>query len=176
LTATVAEKKVALIPRVIIQGRMGMNEYALLLTDKQSIFVLEKGSKSGIAGAIGGVVAAAIAEAAASRKTFDYEKESVEDLLRNTKNIAIPHDALEVIKIKKGFLGPVHRMEVKYQVGNKGKKLRAFLNAPGEHIKQRKGEGTARKQIHLDYAKKVQDAYRQVLSPPRFESVMSSRL
>ena len=170
------EKKVGLIPRIVIRGRMGPNEYALLVTDKQSILVLEKGSKSGIARALGGTVAAVIADAAATRKTFDYEKESVEDLVRNPKNMAIPHDALEVMKIKKALLGPVHRMEVKYQAGTKRKKVKAFLLPPGEHTKQRKREGAGRGEIHYDYAKKVQDVYRQVLSPPRFESVMSSRL
>ena len=66
-----AEKRIALIPRVVVQGKMGLNEYALLVTDKRSILVLEKGSKSGIAGALGGAVGAAIANAAASRKSFD---------------------------------------------------------------------------------------------------------
>ncbi len=176
MTASIAEKKVALIPRVVLSGRMGMNEYALLVTDKQSVLVLEKSSKAGMAGAFGGVIAATIAEAAATRKTFDYEKESVEDLVRNPKNLAIPHEALETVKMKKLFLGPVYRMDVKYQAGTKRKKLKAFLRPPVEHAKQRKSEGVGRKQIHYDYAKKVQDVYRQVLSPPRFESVMSSRL
>ena len=61
-----AEKRIALIPRVVVQGKMGLNEYALLVTDKRSILVLEKGSKSGIAGALGGAVGAAIANAAAT--------------------------------------------------------------------------------------------------------------
>ena len=30
-----------------------------------------------------------------------------------------------------------------------------------------------RKQIHYDYAKKVQDVYQNALSPPRFQSVMA---
>src|SRR5205807_4925447 len=90
-----AEKRIALIPRVVVQGKMGLNEYALLVTDKRSILVLEKGSKSGIAGALGGAVGAAIANAAASRKSFDYETENPESFAINPKNVVIPHDSLD---------------------------------------------------------------------------------
>lgn len=170
------EKKVALIPRLVVRGRMGENEYALLVTDKRSILVHERGSKAGLAGAMGGVVAATIANAVATRKTFDYEKENVEDLVRNPKNIAIPHEALEMVKMKKMLIGPLYRMEVKYQAPDKRKTIKGALQPPSEHVKQKKGEGIGKKQAYFDYAKKVQDVYRQVLSPPRFETVMSSKL
>jgi len=79
--------------------------------------------------------------------------------------------------LKKAFLGPVFRMEVKYQaLNNKRKKIKAFLNPPGEHVKQKKQEGSGRKQIHYDYAKKVHDVYKQALSPPRYETVVSSKM
>ena len=152
-TGSSAEKRIALIPRVVVQGKMGLNEYALLVTDKRSILVLEKGSKSGIAGALGGAVGAAIANAAATRKTFDYENENPESFAINPKNVVIPHDSLELIQLKKAFLGPVFRMEVKYQApNNKRKKIKGFLNPPGEHVKQKKQEGGDKKQIHYDYA------------------------
>ena len=172
-----AEKRIALIPRVIVQGKMGLNEYALLVTDKRSILVLEKGSKSGIAGALGGAVGAAIANAAASRKSFDYETESPESFANNPKNVVIPHDSLELIQLKKGMFGSVYRMEVKYQApNNKRKKIKGFLRPPGEHVKQKKQEGGEGKQIHFDYAKKVHDVYKQALSPPRYETVVSTKL
>ena len=171
-----AEKRIALIPRVVVQGKMGLNEYALLVTDKRSILVLEKGSKSGIAGALGGAVGAAIANAAATRKSFDYENENPESFAINPKNIVIPHDALELIKMKKAMLNPTYRMDLRYQIPNKSKKIKAFLSPPGEHVKQKKQEGTGRKQIHFDYAKKVHDVYKQVLSPSRYDAVMSTRL
>ncbi len=166
-----------MIPRVIVQGKWGPNEYALLVTDKRSILVLEKGSKAGVAGALGGAVGAAIASAASSRKSFDYENENPESFAINPKNVVIPHDSLLSIQLKKGFLGPIIRMEVKYQAPNdKGKTVKAFLNPPGEHVKQKKNEGGEKKQIYYDYAKKVDDVYKQALSPPRYGTVMSSKL
>src|SRR3989442_10039312 len=113
-----AEKRIALIRRIVVQGKMGLNEYALLVTDKRSILDLEKGSKSGIAGALGGAVGAAIANAAATRKTFDYENENLESFAINPKNLVIPHDSLEMIQMKKAFLNPVYRMKLRYQAPN----------------------------------------------------------
>jgi len=172
-----AEKRIALIPRVIVATRMGPSEYALLVTDRRSILVLEKSSKAGLAGAVGGAIGAAIAQAAATRKSFDYENENLESFAINPKNLVIPHDSLEMIQMKKAFLNPVYRMKLRYQApNNKSKKINAFLRPPGEHVKQKKQEGGKGKQIHYDYAKKVQDVYKQALSPPRYESVVSSRL
>src|SRR5437867_5621737 len=47
------ERKVGLIPRLFVQGKWGPKEYALLVTDKRSILVLEKESKAGLGGALG---------------------------------------------------------------------------------------------------------------------------
>jgi hypothetical protein len=63
-----------------------------------------------------------------------------------------------------------------YQLGDNGKKLKTFLRPPGKLVKQQKQRGIGKKQVHLDYAKKVQSVYQAVLSPPHFESVMNSRL
>jgi hypothetical protein len=156
---------------------MGPKEYALLVTDKRSILVLEKDSKAGLAGALGGSVGAAVAHAVATRKSFDYEREDLQSFAANPKNLVIPHESLETIQLKKALLNPVYRMRVNYQTNeNKRKKVNAFLRPPGELVKQQKQQGTSKKQIHLDYAKKVQEVYRQVLSPPRLETVMSTRL
>jgi hypothetical protein len=171
------ERKIALIPKVVVTSRMGPKEYALLVTNARSILVLEKDSKAGLAGMAGGVIGSAIAQAAATRKTFDYEKGDLQWFAANPKNLIIPHQAMEKIKMKKAFLNPVYRMQVHYRTAvNDRKKINAFLRPPGELVSQQKAQGLGRGQIHLDYARKVQEVYRQVLSPPHFETVMSSRL
>ncbi len=171
-----SEKKIGLIPKIVVASRMGPSEYALLITDKRSIFILEKSSKAGLAGAVGGVIGAAIAQAAATRKTFDYANESIDNLAINPKNIVVPHDSLQSFRLrKKAFLNPVFRMQIEYQYENgKSKKLKTLLSPPSEHLKQRKQEGVGRKQIHYDYMSKVLEAYKQALSPPRYETVIGS--
>src|SRR2546422_531770 len=89
-----SEKKIGLIPKVVVASRMGPSEYALLITDKRSIFILEKSSKAGLAGAVGGVVGAAIAQAATTRKAFDYANESIDNFAINQNNIVVPHESL----------------------------------------------------------------------------------
>jgi hypothetical protein len=170
-----SEKKIGLIPKVVVASRMGPSEYALLITDKRSIFILEKSSKAGLAGSVGGVVGAAIAQAAATRKTFDYANESIDNFAINPKNIVVPHDSLQSFRLKKAFLNPVYRMRIEYQhEKGKSKKLKTLLYPPSEHFKQRKQEGVGRKQIHYDYMSKVLDVYKQALSPARYETVIGS--
>lgn len=156
---------------------MGPKEYAMLVTDRRSILVLEKDSKAGLGHALGGVIGAAVANAVATRKSFDYEHQDLEVFAANPKNLSIPHLALHSIKMKKALLNPVYRMQVQFQMGGeKRKKMKAFLSPPGELVKQKKQQGLGKKQIHHEYAKKVQDVFKQVLSPPSFETVMVSRL
>ena len=143
---------------------MGPKEYAAIITDKRSIFILEKSSKAGIAGALGGGIAAAIAQAAATRRTADYEQGDLGAFAADPKNMVIPHEALERIQVKKNFLGPIYRLNIQFKtIEEKSKKVKGHLTPPSEHTKQKKQEGLGRKQIHYGYAKKVQELYQRAL-------------
>ncbi len=156
---------------------MGPKEYALLVTDKRSILVLEKESKAGIAGALGGAAGVLIAQGLAKERSFDYTQADPQSLSMDSKNLTISHDVLQGLRMKKALIGPLFRFELQYKTTDgKDKKLKGQLAPPGAHVKQRKQEGRGKKQIYYDYAKSVQDVYRNALSPPRFESVMASRL
>jgi len=89
------ERKVGLIPRLFVQGKWGPKEYALLVTDKRSILVLEKESKAGIGGALGGAAGALIAGAAAKSRSFDYGQADPQSLAMDGKNLTIPHESLQ---------------------------------------------------------------------------------
>lgn len=161
-----SEKKVGLIPKVVVPGRMGPKEYAFLITDRRTILVLEKSSKAGLAGAIGGGIAAAVAQAAASRRTFDYEQAQPDTLASDAKNMWIPHNALQRLEVKKAFLGPTYRFNIQYKTNEgKNKKLKGQLIPPSELVKERKREGAGKKTIYQDYARKVQEVYQKALPP-----------
>ncbi|TLY38815.1 MAG: hypothetical protein E6K61_11095, partial [Nitrospirae bacterium] len=96
-----------LIPRLFVQGKWGPKEYALLVTDKRSILVLEKESKAGIGGALGGAAGALIAGAAAKSRSFDYAQADPQSLAIDSKNLTISHESLQGIRMKKRFIGPV---------------------------------------------------------------------
>jgi len=171
------ERKVGLIPRLVVAGKWGPKEYAILVTDKRTILVLEKESKSGIGGALGGAAGALIASAADRNRSFDYGQADPQSLATDPKNLTITHETLQRLLTKKRFIGPVYKLELHYHSNEgKGKKLKGFLMPPGVHVKQRKQEGIGRGQIYADYAKKLQEVYRNALSPPRFETVMGSHM
>jgi hypothetical protein len=171
------ERKVGLIPRLVVTGKWGPKEYAILVTDKRTILVLEKESKSGIGGALGGAAGALIASAADRNRSFDYGQADPQSLATDSKNLTITHENLQKLLTKKRFIGPVHKLEMYYQTNEgKRKKLKGFLMPPGIHVKQRKREGAGRGQIYADYAQKLQEVYRNALSPPRFETVVGSHI
>ncbi len=158
------EKKVGLIPRITVQGSLGPKDYAVLVTDRRSIFVLESSSKAGIAGAIGGVIGAAVAQAATSRRTFDYERSEPDVLATDPKNFVISHQFLEKIEMKKGMIGPIYRFNIEYKTQEgKGKKVKGQLVPPNELWRQRKQEGVPGRVVYHDYASKVQEVYQRAL-------------
>jgi hypothetical protein len=170
---SLGERKVALIPRLVVPGKWGPKEYAIFVTDKRSILVLEKESKTGLGGALGGAAGALIASAADKSRSFDYNQMEPQALVADPKNLTITHERVQRIQIKKRFIGPVHRLEIHYQSEDgKSKKVKGFLIPPGAHMKRRKQEGTGRGQIYADYAQSMKDVYKNALSAPHFASIM----
>jgi hypothetical protein len=169
------ERKVGLVPRLIVAGKWGPKEYAILVTDQRTILVLEKESKAGLGGALGGAAGSIIASAATKSRSFDYAQLDPQSLAGDTKNITIPHEALQGVRTKKRFIGPVYGLEFRFQtVEGKSKTVKGHLIPPGAHMKQRKQDGTSRKQIYYDYTRKAQDLYQAALSPARFQTLFTS--
>jgi hypothetical protein len=170
------EKKVGLIPRLVLQGKLGPKEYAVLVTDKRSIFVQEISSKAGL-GAAFGVVGAVAASAATSRRTFDYEKEDPDLLATDPKNFVILHHALERLEMKKGMIGPIVRFNVEYRTADrKNKTVKGQLPPPITLWKQKKQEGERKEVTCLDYAKSVQDVYQRALPAVAFAEIADWKL
>lgn len=156
------ERKIGLAPRVMAQGAMGPKEYAVLVTDKRSIFVLELKSKAGIGGVLGGAIGALIASAADSRRILDYENENPEMLASEKGSIAIPHDSLEHVRFKSGTLG--NSMHIKYRTeAGKTKKLEVSLVPPSDYIRERKDTGVKGKAAMQEYVNEVQSLFRRAL-------------
>jgi hypothetical protein len=161
----ILEKRIGLIPKVVVSGGMGPKEYAVLLTDQKSLFVLEKKTKAGLGYAIGGIVGAAIANTLASPgKTFDYENVSLDQLAAEKDNIVVPHSRVERIRVKNGFSSSVLRMEYVDSMGKK-RKLQALLVPPPELIAQKKQEGLKLKAVRAEYSRSATRAFDIALPP-----------
>ncbi len=158
------ERKVAVVPRVVVAGALGPREYGILLTDERTIFVLESASKAGLGAVLGGAVGAAVAGGLATRKYVDYEHEDLERLASDEANIAVPHQAIRSLEIKKTLGSHVLRMEY-VRADGKSKKIAAQIVPNQELFRQGKSTGLRAKEVSEDYARKVQDAFRQALPP-----------
>lgn len=159
------ERKVGLIPYLVVPGAMGMKEYGVLLTDRQTIFVLEKKSSAGMGYAIGGVIGAAIANAASTRRAVDYENTPPEMLASDPKNIAVPHEAVNTLRLKRSF-GGSYGLQLEYtDPAGKRRKVQALVSPPPELVKQQRAAGVKAKDATAAYAGKVREAFLAALPP-----------
>ncbi len=158
------EKKIGLIPRVLTTGYGGVKEHAILVTDQRSIVVLEKGARTRVAWAIGGAIGSAVAQAMTTRKEVDYSSTNPDILAADKNNTTIPHTAISRIRLTMGFFRGAPKLHIEYAPPNgKTRKFNALLEPPSELMRQRKREGLGRKQVLLEYAAKVRDAYQASL-------------
>lgn len=157
------ERRVGLIPRVMMSGALGPKEYGVLVTDQRTIFVLERRSSAVVGGAIGGAIGAIIADALTSQeRTFDYENEDLERLVSDENNVAVPHAQVRRIRLKKGFSGCSLLMEYGDPAG-KRRKIKAMLIPPLELVQRRKKEGVKGKMVVADYARGAQKVFERAL-------------
>jgi hypothetical protein len=155
------ENRVALIPRVMMKGAMGPKDYGLLITDRRSLFVLEKASKAALLGVLGDALLS-------DKKTFDYSSEDIERLALDQHNTVVPHESIQKLHLKKGFSS--YTMSSGYVLlvdftDNSGKtrSVKAFLTPTNEFLAAKKGEGMDKKTAAEEYAKSARRAFEQAL-------------
>lgn len=158
------EAKVAHIPRIIVSGATGLRDYGLLVTDRRSIFVLETSGKELIGGVLGGAVGAAIARAASSKTSVDYDYASPGALAMMPKSVVVPHESIRRIALRRKF--GAHRLRIDYvREDGKEKKFEAIVRPPERQLKESKARGVKPKQTIAEYADNVKRAYQQALPP-----------
>ncbi len=159
------ERKVGVVPKVVVTGALGPKEYGLLLTDQRMIFVLEKASKMGVGAVLGGVIGAAIAEAATDRREYVYADADPAVLAQDEKNMVVAHSSIQKIRMKKN-LGGAYQLIIEYaSEEGKTKKLGGFLNPPQDLLDKRKAEGVKSKVVVEEYARRAQEALKLALPP-----------
>jgi len=158
------ERKIALIPRVVVAGAMGPRDYALLLTSSRSIFVLENASRAGIGAVLGGAIGAAMAEAMTERKCNDYGRADPSALVADDKNMCIPHSSVNGLELKKKWSGYNIRFDYTDASG-KSKKIVGTLAMPDELAARKKAEGVKVAAALEEYAKMARQAIELAMPP-----------
>lgn len=157
------ERKIALIPRVIMKGAMGPKEYGVLLTDQRAIFVLENASKAALLGVLGEALLS-------DKKVVDYQTENLDALAADEKNVVVPYVGIQKLHMKKGFssytMSTMYTLLIDYtDQSNKSKSVKAFLQPSQEQMKKKKAEGVDGKGAIEEYAKNAKKALEQAMPP-----------
>ncbi|TMI59633.1 hypothetical protein E6H12_11465 [Candidatus Bathyarchaeota archaeon] len=96
------ERKVALVHRVIMPDKDYPKEYALLLTDRRSIFILQRKTRSSFVLRGEMRYGTALVTDVEPKTLEDYENASLESLAVEASNITVPHDAVISLVMTKG--------------------------------------------------------------------------
>jgi hypothetical protein len=124
------------------------------------------GNAAQVIGAVpGAVVGALIADAAARRRSLDWERTEPSALASDRKNITVPHAALQRLGLKKSWADPYHLRAEYTDPKGKRKKLDFVVVPPGDYVKRRKGQGVTAKDAKREYAKQLVSAFRRALPP-----------
>ena len=178
----VLERKLALVHRVIVPDKDYPKEYAILVTDRRSIFIRQKKTRSSFVLRGEMRYGTALVTDVQPKTLEDYEKTSLKSLATDASNIAIPHDTVISLVMTKGepnfrlqdlFIWltmkrqghkfNVYDFEMNYRdSGNQETKLRFYMVPLGVYFKPRRQTQT-RETILREYAIDVLQIFQNVL-------------
>ena len=179
---TVPERKLALVHRVIMPDKDYPKEYALLVTDRRSIFISQEKTRSSFVLRGEMRYGTALVTDVQPKTLEDYENASLESLAVEASNITVPHDAVISLLMTKGepnfrlqdlFIWltmrrqghkfHVYDFEMDYRdSANQETKLRFYMVPLGVYFKPRR-ETQTREAILRDYAVDALQIFREVL-------------
>jgi hypothetical protein len=96
------ERKLALVHRVIVPDKDYPKEYAILVTDRRSIFIRQRKTRSSFVLRGEMRYGTALVTDVESKTLEHYEQASLDSLAADASNIAIPHDAVISLFMTKG--------------------------------------------------------------------------
>ena len=187
--AAEAERRITLIHRVLIPDEDYPKEYAILVTDKQSVFVRQPRTRSGFVLRGEMKFGTALVTDVVPKTLEAYEQTSLESLATDTANLVVPHQALTSFAMKtdkvkfrlmdffqwltmrmQKEIFQVYNFEMKLQQGAAQATGINFYAVPiGAYFKPRR-ETQTRETILREYATEILEIYRKVL-PARIRSV-----
>ncbi len=182
------EKRVAIIHRVIIPDEDFPKEYSVLVTDRRSILIRQRKTRSNFVLRGEMRYGTALVTDVVPKTLEDYEKTSLESLASGSENLTIPHSSVlslvqkkEVPKFRlrdtfiwltmrrQGGIFQVYYLEITFlKSKNEQRKVQMYMVPLGAYFKPRRQTQT-RETILREYALEAVQSYRQVL-PAGIES------
>jgi hypothetical protein len=99
---TVPERRLALVHRVIVPDKDYPKEYAVLVTDRRSIFIRQEKTRSSFVLRGEMRYGTALVTDVQPKTLEDYEHTSLDSLAADVSNIAVPHEAVISLVMTKG--------------------------------------------------------------------------
>ncbi len=177
------EKRVALIHRVMIPDEDFPKEYAILVTNRQSIFIHQKKTRSAFVLRGEMRYGTALVTDVVPKTLDDYEKTDLESLASERENLTIPHSSVVSLVLKsevpkfrlrdlfvwltmrrQGEIFQVYHFEMTYgKSRDELSQIQFYLVPLGAYFKPRRQTQT-RETILREYAEENRRVYQQVLS------------
>ena len=178
------EKRVGLVHRVIVPDRDYPKEYAILITDRRSIFIRQEKTRNSFALRGEMRYGTALVTDVVPKKLEDYEQASLESLADDPQNISVPHESVSSLVVQRGepefrwrdffiwltmrrqgHMFRVYDFELHYRLNkNLESQVKFFLVPLGMYFKPKRQTQTRADILH-DYAMEALRVYESVLSP-----------
>jgi hypothetical protein len=179
---TLPERRQALIHRVIVPDKDYPKEYAILVTNRRSIFIHQKKTRSSFVLRGEMRYGTALVTDVQPKTLEDYEETDIESLAADASNIVIPHDTITSLVMtegepkfrlrdlwvwltmkRQGHKFHVYDFEMSHVDNvNQETRIRFYAVPLGVYFKPRRQTET-RKTILRDYALDVLQTFREVL-------------
>ena len=179
---SVSERRLALIHRVIVPDDEYPKEYAVLVTDRRSVFIRQKRTKGNFWLRREMRYGTALITDVVPKTLEDYEQTSLESLAADSSNLVVPHEAVISLALKKEVQKPgrydffvrltmrlqkevfqVYDFEMNYSQRPGSSTMIKFYMVPlGAYFKPRRQTQT-RETILREYATDALENFRKVL-------------
>ncbi len=100
MTSKTPERRLALIHRVIVPDKDYPKEYAILVTDRQSIFIRQPKTRRPFVLRMELRMGTSFVTDAIPKTLEDYEQTSIESLTADSANLTIPHETVLSLALK----------------------------------------------------------------------------
>jgi hypothetical protein len=182
MSKLIQEKRLALIHRVIVPDEEYPKEYAVLVTDSQSIFILQKKTRGNFWLHREMSYGTALITDVVPKRLADYEQTSLESPTAESANLTVPHEAVISLALKKEVQKPraydffvrltmrmqreefqVNDFEMNYrQSPNSETTIKFYMVPLGAYFKPRRQTQT-RETILREYATDALEIFQKVL-------------
>ena len=182
MASVTTETRLALIHRVIVPDEEYPKEYAILLTDRSSIFVRQNSTRGNFWLRREMSYGTALVTDVVPKTLEDYEETSLDSLTADTANLAVPHEAAISLTLKKEEQKPrkydffvrltmrmqkevfqVYDFELVYrQTPNSEMMIKFYMVPLGAYFKPRRQTQT-RETILREYATNALEIFQKVL-------------